>query len=190
MVDFHEGITEKWYHERVILAGDAAHSMTPSLGLGVNTGLQGVAELTNGLRRLLLLNYDCGSGQAPDTTSIKRAFKAYQNDCDATARSAMLISSFYNRAIAHQSQQTRLGSLYGWATPDLADVALLERQVAWAVRLGTTLDFVEEKHFREGKLKWAKNPRRRVHTASTEEEQRSGRTVFVYPGIPMRVRAT
>lgn len=196
MMDFHEGIAEKWYHERVVMAGDAAHSMMPALGLGVNAGWQGVAELTNGLRRLLhhsqpsSSNAEVGGGQGPDTASIKRVFKAYQNDCDAMARSAMLISSFYTQAIAHQSLRTTLDSFYGWATPALADVALMERQVACAVRLGTTLDFVEEKHFKEGALKWA-NPRRRADAAafaSAGEEQR--RTVFVYPGIPMRVRAT
>lgn len=195
MMDFHEGIAEKWYHERVVLAGDAAHSMVPALGLGVNTGWQGVAELTNRLRRLLHSQPSSSSntevGGGPDTASIKRVFKAYQNDCDATARSAMLISSFYTQAIANQSLRTTLDSFYGWSTtPALADVALMERQVACAVRLGTTLDFVEEKHFKEGTLKWA-NPRRRADAAaaaSAEEEQR--RTVFVYPGIPMRVRAT
>ncbi|KAK7730306.1 hypothetical protein SLS63_005876 [Diaporthe eres] len=184
MVDFHEGIAEKWYHDRVVLVGDAAHSMTPALGLGVNTGWQGVAELTNGLRRLVLHSH------SPDTASIKRVFKAYHSDCDALARSAMMISSFYTQAVANQGHRTTLDSFYGWAPPALGPVALLEKQVACAVRLGVTLDFVEEKHFKEGTLKWA-NPRRRVDAAaSAEEEQRRGRTVFVYPGIPIRIRAT
>lgn len=192
MVDFHEGIAEKWYHDRVVLVGDAAHSMTPSLGLGVNTGWQGVAELTNALRRLLVLQSSStvGGGQAPDTASIKNLFKKYQNNHDDTARRAMLISSFYARAIAHQgTQRTPLDSFYGWATPAPGgDIALLDRQAAWAVRLGVTLDFLEERRFREGKLKWV-NPRRRVDAASAEE-RRKGQTVWVHPGIPMRVRGT
>lgn len=198
MTDFHEGIAEKWYHERVVLVGDAAHSMTPSLGLGVNTGFQGVAELTNNLRRLSFLHLHSssntldGCGQGPDTATIKKIFKEYENNHDDTARRATLISSFYTRAIAHQGQgqRTALDSFYGWAAPPLGgDVALLERQAAWAVRLGITLDFLEERHFREGKLKWA-NPRRRVGAASASAaEERMGRTVWVHPGIPMRVRA-
>ncbi|KAI7779280.1 hypothetical protein LA080_001043 [Diaporthe eres] len=184
MMDFHEGIAEKWYHERVVLVGDAAHSMLPALGLGVNTGWQGVAELTNGLRLLFLLH-----SHSPDTASIKRVFKAYQNDCDVLTRSAMLISSFYTQAVANQGHRTTLDSFYSWAPPALGAVALLEKQVACAVRLGVTLDFVEEKHFKEGRLKWA-NPRRRVDAATSAEEERKERTVFVYPGIPMRVRAT
>lgn len=202
MMDFHEGIAEKWYHERVVLVGDAAHSMTPSLGLAVNTGFQGVVELTNNLRRLSLLHLHSsssntsggGSGQGPYLTTIKRIFKEYQNNHDDTARRAALISSFYTRAIAHQGpgQRSALDSFYGWATPPLGgDVALLERQAAWAVRLGITLDFLEERHFREGKLKWA-NPRRRVNAApaSAAAEESMGGTVWVHPGIPMRVRAT
>lgn len=189
-MDFHEGLAEKWYHERVVLVGDAAHSMMPSLGLGVNTGFQGIAELTNGLRRLLLLDNICGGGRGPDTASIKKVFKRYHNDCDSMARSAMLISSFYAGAIAHQSPRAALDSLYGWAAPAVSYVALLERQAAFAVRLGVTLDFVEERHFKEGRMRWA-NPRRGADAAAAaEEETRGGRTVFVYPGIPMRVRAT
>lgn len=192
MADFHEGIADKWYHERVVLAGGAAHSMTPALGLGANTGIQGVAELTNRLRRLLLLHSsNGGGGQGPDMASIKAVFKDYQNSHDDAARRAMLISSFYTRAVAHQGgHRNPLDSLYGWVTVDtLGDVALLERQAAWAVRLGITLDFVEEKHFREGRLRWASR-RRRVDSAASAEEQRRGRTVWVHPGVPFRVRAT
>lgn len=196
-MDFYEGIAEKWYHERVLLVGDAAHSMMPSLGLGMNTGFQGVAELTNNLRRLLFLHLhsstQSGGGTGPDTATIKKIFKEYQNNHDDTARRATLISSFYTRAIAHQGhgQRTALDSFYGWATPPLSgDVALLERQVAWAVRLGITLDFLEERHFREGKLKWANRRRRVGATSASAAEENMGRTVWVHPGIPMRVRAT
>lgn len=180
MVDFAEGIADKWYHERIVLAGDAAHSMTPVLGLGVNTGWQGVVELTNGLRRLLL-----PGGHGPDMASIKRVFKEYQAGREDHARTAALISSFYARAIA---QQSPLSSFCRWAAPDaFGDIAILDRQAAWAVRQGITLDFVEEKHFKEGKLKWV-NPRRRIDTASAEERCRD-QTVWVYPGIPIRASA-
>jgi len=184
MVDFHEGVAEKWYHERIVLAGDVAHSMTPVLGLGVNTGWQGVVELTNGLRRLLLLHHHVPStcSHGAETASIKKMFKAYQHSREDHARTVALISSFYARAIAHQG---RLSRFCNWAAPGVTgDVALLDRQAAWAVRQGVTLDFVEERHFKEGRLKWA-NPRRRIDTA----EGRKGETVWVYPGIPIRVGA-
>lgn len=185
MVDFHEGIAEKWYHERIVLAGDTAHSMTPVLGLGVNTGWQGVAELTNGLRRLLLLLLHHLPSCGPDTASIKRVFKAYQHAREDHARTAALVSSFYARAIAHQG---RLSRFCNWAAPGVTgDVALLDRQAAWAVRQGVTLEFVGERHFKEGRLKWA-NPRRRIDAASAEGRRR-GETVWVYPGIPIRVGA-
>lgn len=192
MVDFHEGIADKWYHERVVLVGDAAHSMEPALGLGVNTGLQGVAELTNGLRKLALVHSNSsstegGERQGPDTASIKRVFKEYQNGRDDMARRDMLVSSYYTRAIARQSHQRPLGSFYGWVTPAVGeDTALLERQASWAVRMGNTLDFLEEKHFKEGKMRWV-NPRRRVDAAAYNEEERRGQTVWVYPSIPITI---
>lgn len=180
MVDFAEGIAAKWYHERIVLAGDAAHSMTPVLGLGVNTAWQGAVELTNGLRRLVL-----PGGHGPDTAGIKRVFKAYQGGREDHARTAALISSFYARAVA---QQSPLATFCRWAAPAAAgDIALLDRQAAWAVRQGITLDFVEERHFKEGELKWV-NPRRKVDGASAEERRRD-QTVWVHPGIPIRVSA-
>lgn len=186
MVDFHEGIAKKWYHERIVLASDAAHSMMPVLGLVVNTAWQGAVELTNGLRRLLPLPHlSSNGGSGPDTASIKRVFKAYQTGREDHARTAALISSFYVRAIACKS---RLSRFCNWAAPGVAgDVALLDRQAAWAVRQGVTLDFLEERHFKEGRLRWV-NPRRRIDTASAEEEC-GGETVWVYPGIPIRVSA-
>lgn len=176
MVDFAEGIADKWYHERIVIAGDAAHSMTPVLGLGVNTGWQGVVELTNRLRRLLPLG-----SHGPDTAGIKRVFKEYQRGREDHARTAALISCFYARAIA---QQTSLSAFCRWAAPAAAgDIALLGRQAAWAIRQGITLDFVEEKHFKEGVLKWV-NPRRKIDTDSSEHRCRD-QTVWVYPGIPI-----
>lgn len=159
MLDLHEGIADKWYHGRVALAGSAAHSTTPLLGLGVSTSIQGVAQLANGLRRLLpphhhhqhhdqhqshrhhdvpLLPLPSGNAGL-DTARIKRVFRAYQAAREDHARTAALISAFYARAVA---QRGALSRVCNWAAPGVAwDIRMLDREVAWAVRQGITLDF-------------------------------------------------
>lgn len=175
MLNFHEGLTKKWYHQRIVLVGDAAHSPRPHMGLGVNTGWQGVAELTNGLRRRLLR---AEGRHGPDTASIKRVFREYQARREDLDRSAMQLSALYARAVAGQGLRSRF---YDWAVPAIAgDIA----------RSGITLDFVDEENYREGRVKWM-HPRRRVGVASTDEaEERMGRLAWVYPGIPISIRAT
>ncbi|KAG8156979.1 hypothetical protein KVR01_013201 [Diaporthe batatas] len=190
MLDFHEGIADKWYHGRIVLAGSAAHSTTPVLGLGANAGIQGVVQLANGLRRFLPPHHHHhqrhshhGLPAGPDTARIKRVFRAYQAAREDHARTAALISAYYARAIA---QQGTLSIFCNWAAPGAAvDVRMLDGQVAWAVRQGITLEYLEEEHFREGRLRWV-NPCR-WPDAPTRERAGASASVWLYPSIPMRV---
>lgn len=57
MSDLEEGVIEgDWYDTRdgrIVLAGDAAHKMTPNAGLGLNEGVQDVVGLVNGVCSML-----------------------------------------------------------------------------------------------------------------------------------------
>ncbi|KAK7960285.1 hypothetical protein PG988_011499 [Apiospora saccharicola] len=72
MVDQEEGYCDKWYHERIVLAGDAVHKSTSATGLGVNTGLNSAAVLANELHRALQSEPD------PNKDAIEAAFARYQ----------------------------------------------------------------------------------------------------------------
>lgn len=72
MVNQEEGYCDKWYHERVALAGDAVHKATSVTGLGVNTGITSAAALANELYRTLQ------SEPNPSTKAIEDAFARYQ----------------------------------------------------------------------------------------------------------------
>lgn len=72
MVNQEEGYCDKWYHKRVVLAGDALHKVTSATGLGVNTGINSAAALANELYRLLQ------SKPNPSTEAIENAFARYQ----------------------------------------------------------------------------------------------------------------
>ncbi|ROW15907.1 hypothetical protein VPNG_02531 [Cytospora leucostoma] len=149
MLDFEEGILgSKWYHERVVLVGDAVHKLTPNVGLGLNSGWQGVAELTNRLRKLVATR-----GQEPDTQSVKKVFKEYQNSRKGMAKTTMLVSSTYTRVVANQSLWYRFCD---WVTPAIGgDIAVLNNVASPIVKRSVTLDFVAEKRHKEGKVRWA-----------------------------------
>ncbi|KAK7908918.1 hypothetical protein PG985_014796 [Apiospora marii] len=72
MVDQEEGYCDKWYHERIVLAGDAVHKSTSVTGLGVNTGINSAAVLANQLHHTLQ------SEPNPDTPALEDAFARYQ----------------------------------------------------------------------------------------------------------------
>ena len=72
MVDQEEGYCDKWYHERIVLAGDAVHKSTSVTGLGVNTGINSAAVLANELHQALR------SEPNPDTAAFEDAFARYQ----------------------------------------------------------------------------------------------------------------
>ncbi|KAI3392837.1 hypothetical protein diail_5150 [Diaporthe ilicicola] len=72
MVNQEEGYCDKWYHERVVLAGDAVHKATSVTGLGVNTGINSAAVLANELHRTIRSESD------PSTSAVEDAFARYQ----------------------------------------------------------------------------------------------------------------
>ncbi|KUI61073.1 2-heptyl-3-hydroxy-4(1H)-quinolone synthase [Cytospora mali] len=147
MLDFQEGFVDKWYHERIVLVGDAVHKMTPNAGLGLNAGWQGIAELTNRLRGLV-----AAEGQRPDTRCIKKVFKGYQDSRKGMAKKTMRFSSLYTRVVANQSLLYRFCD---WVTPAVGgDVALLNTMASPIVKKGVTFDFVAERDHKEGRVRW------------------------------------
>lgn len=144
-----EGLTERWYGDRVVLVGDAVHKMTPNIGLGLNSGWQSAVILTNSLRRLLQ------EDPAPSTEALKSVFKKYHNSRKRGTLYAVFLSGLYTRLVAWNNP------LWGFVDRHVTnlvggDCRLLDLLIVPLIRRGTTLDFLDEDHFQTGSAAWAK----------------------------------
>lgn len=148
MVDYQEGFVENWHHGgRIVIVGDAAHKVTPNAGFGLNMGWQGVATLTNLLRRQLHQHQD-----QPDTATLEALFKAYQERIETVARNTARFSALYTRGVAHANP---LYSLLEWAGPYLGgDIGMVNLITVPIVKRAVVFDFLAEKDFVEGTCKY------------------------------------
>lgn len=103
MSNLDEGILEHWSWNRVVLMGDAAHKVTPNAGWGLNSGIQDVAVLTNGLRRLLN-----DSSTEPTVKSLGEVFQTYQ---EARRENMQQVFDF---SATQTRQSARNGGWTGW----------------------------------------------------------------------------
>lgn len=145
-----EGIADKWYTDRTVLVGDTVHKMTPNVGLGLNSGWQSAAILTNGLRKLLQSSPD------PSTEELNKVFQEYQVTRKKNAADMNGMSGLYTRVVAWDNPLWKFADQY--LTPLLGgDCALLDLMIVPLVAAqGNTLDFLDENHYKTGKTPWKK----------------------------------
>ncbi|KAM3436748.1 hypothetical protein MY4824_004169 [Beauveria thailandica] len=88
-----EGMTKHWFHDRMVLVGDACHKMTPNAGFGFNNGVQDAVVLCNGLQKLLLegASSDVQSGQLRDV------FAQYEVSRQEQVRRDLSFSAHFTR---------------------------------------------------------------------------------------------
>lgn len=146
MVDYEEGVADMWHHERVVLLGDSAHTFTPSAGLALNTAWQDMVDLVNRLRATIV------EQQQPGTEKVKSVFEAYQRSRQGPAKAAMRFSAGVTRTVTHEGPVYRF---IDWMMPVLGgDVMALTRMFEWIVKKGVVFDFVPERGFKEGRVRW------------------------------------
>ncbi|KAI1871837.1 hypothetical protein JX265_005823 [Neoarthrinium moseri] len=146
-----EGIVGKWHSERTVLVGDAVHKMTPNTGFGMNSGLQGVAQLVNRLRALLQAN------AAPDTDALDKTFREYQTARMGNSKEAVDMSALYTRLVAWNNPVWKFADQY--LLPHVnGDVTSLNLLMSPIVQKGVPLDFLEEKSFKAGKYSYHTPP--------------------------------
>ncbi|KAH7009627.1 FAD binding domain-containing protein [Ilyonectria destructans] len=146
LFNLEEGFVQSWHWDRIVLLGDSVHKMTPNSGLGLNQGWQGVAALTNILRRLLVDN------PSPNTKTLQAAFAEYKNKTEGMARDSMRLSSLYTRITSWHNLLYKAADYVG---PYVGGDLLLFRILASPiVKRGIVLDFVPERGLVPGRIKW------------------------------------
>lgn len=144
-----EGLAETWYGDRTVLVGDTVHKMTPNIGLGLNSGWQSAAVLTNGLRRLLQKDPE------PSTQALNSVFREYQTIRKKDASDMVKVSGLYTRVVAWNNPVWRFVDQY--VTKHIGgDCALMDLLMIPMVKKGNTMDFLNEPNFKSGTAAWAK----------------------------------
>lgn len=144
-----EGLAETWYGDRVVLVGDTVHKMTPNIGLGLNSGWQSAAVLTNGLRRLLQKDPE------PSTQALNSIFREYQAIRKKDASDMVGISGLYTRVVAWNNPVWKFVDQY--VTKHIGgDCALMDLLMIPMVKKGNTMDFLSEPNFKSGTTAWSK----------------------------------
>lgn len=143
-----EGVAPSWFGDRAVLIGDTVHKMTPNVGLGLNSGWQSAAVLTNGLHELL------AKSPEPSTDALTQVFKDYQGIRKKNASDMNGISGLYTRVVAWDNPLWKLADQY--ITPYIGgDCALLDLLlVPLVAKQGNTLSFADENHYKVGKTPW------------------------------------
>jgi 2-polyprenyl-6-methoxyphenol hydroxylase-like FAD-dependent oxidoreductase len=151
MATLEEGIVKKWHGGRYVLVGDAVHRMTPNIGFGMNSGLQGVVQLINRLYALLKKD------SAPSTETLSRLFSEYQAARMGNSRDTVRISGLYTRLVSWSNPVWKVMDQY--MLPYLnGDIVALDLLIAPIVQTGEPFNFLREKQFKAGKYKYRTGP--------------------------------
>ncbi|KAL6796279.1 hypothetical protein GGI42DRAFT_362351 [Trichoderma sp. SZMC 28013] len=75
MANIGEGIVKNFSNGRIVLVGDACHRFTPNAGLGLNSGIQDVVAICNGIRTAVKESSDGN----PDRATLETLFSQYRD---------------------------------------------------------------------------------------------------------------
>ncbi|KAI1482440.1 FAD/NAD(P)-binding domain-containing protein [Daldinia eschscholtzii] len=159
MTNLEEGVLKRWFFERIVLVGDAAHKFTPNPGQGYMNGMQDVLALTNVLHSVLQPYRGDENGEytggGPSTKILSAAFQRYQDQRLAGAHQGCELSG---REIRTQTQRTKALKFFDtWLMPYFPkwmDSLVLEFAFKKTIRNGLVLDFVESEEVLKGRSAW------------------------------------
>jgi 2-polyprenyl-6-methoxyphenol hydroxylase-like FAD-dependent oxidoreductase len=143
LANLEEGVIGRWHEGRAVLVGDAVHKMTPNTGFGLNSGLQGVAQLANRLRALLKVT------PQPSKADIFKLFAEYQASRLSNSKEAVTMSGLYTRVVAWNNPVWKFADQYIMPLIN-GDVTSLNLLMSPIVQKGIPLDFLDEKSFKAG----------------------------------------
>ncbi|KAL8932366.1 MAG: hypothetical protein Q9216_006868, partial [Gyalolechia sp. 2 TL-2023] len=147
LVSVEEGIFEHWHFGRMVLAGDAAHKVTPNFALGGNTGIESVTVLTNELHRLIQMT----PNGRPNKQAITATFQRYQTQRLPRVRMAHFASWFITRLQAFDGIIMRC--MAQWIVPLFVGDKMIAHALGYLVKDAPKLDFIPLES-RKGTMGW------------------------------------
>lgn len=97
LVSLEEGIYSRWFNGRTVLAGDAAHKVTPNAAFGGFLAMEDAVELANGLHGVLARH----PNKKPSDTELRTTLERYQEERVARAKEIMVPSWMVTRLQAY-----------------------------------------------------------------------------------------
>lgn len=159
VTDLEEGILDKWWWNRIVLVGDAAHKVTPNAGLGFNSGIQDLASIANGIRSL-----QNRGGSLHDNESIEALFSQYQSERIEIMKKLSDVSARATRLCAWHSRFAMIMDRY--IIPALNLELLMSRLLVVPIVANSfVLDWLPEPHHRSGTIPWKSFPNHNTEEA-------------------------
>lgn len=153
MSNLDEGVLDHWSWNRVVLMGDAVHKVTPNAGWGLNSGIQDVAVLTNGLTRLLRCQ-----DSVPTLDQLSKVFAVYHGARKENMQQVFDFSATQTRQSARDKSWTSWGYKLMETITNMiprCDWVMIRYKGSKLVSMGHALDFLGGKEPFSGAMPWA-----------------------------------
>ncbi|KAH0433751.1 hypothetical protein CcaCcLH18_05738 [Colletotrichum camelliae] len=147
LIPIEEGVLDVWHHGRIVLAGDAAHKVTPNIALGGNSAMESVAVLCNQLHAML----EQQQGAKPSRATVSQVFSKYQAERHARMKEITSFSGLVTRMQAWDGWLMKF--VYRWIMP-LLPGSFLINSMAPLIKAAPKLDYVSLKDFPVGEVPW------------------------------------
>ncbi|RYP19806.1 hypothetical protein DL765_003152 [Monosporascus sp. GIB2] len=142
-----EGLSEQWYHDRIVLCGESVAQMTSINGMGFNVALQSAALLVNKLYAILR------SDTEPSAETLGKVFAEYQETRKTETQAIAQISEQYVRAATWASWPGRI--FIDYILPWFYGEIGLARKLGEEISKGRKLDFIYHED-KMGTMPWTK----------------------------------
>ncbi|KAF2143952.1 uncharacterized protein K452DRAFT_224000 [Aplosporella prunicola CBS 121167] len=136
LINIEEGLLKHMFFGRVVLAGDAMHKMTPNLGFGGNSSMEGVVALTNLLHRAIKDHN--ARGTKPDKAAIEAILGQYQAERTARMRPVIDVSALVTKVEAWENLGYKILSRVMPFLPE----SLIAQQTAKIIQVAPKLEFL------------------------------------------------
>ncbi|KAJ5693543.1 hypothetical protein N7536_003955 [Penicillium majusculum] len=134
MTALEEGLLETWHFNRIVLLGDSVHKMTPNIGQGANTAIEGAAVLASLINRLV----HSDDIPSPTEAHVESMLREYQSLRYERAKSTYERSRFGARFHTRDDWVKAFGGRYIF--PFIG--GLVERATSRVLASGETVDYL------------------------------------------------